>query len=265
MQKQGFKSIPVVILCGGKGTRMKEETEYRPKPLVEVGGRPILWHIMKAYAHHGHNKFILALGYKGGMIKEYFLNHRALANDFTFSLAKNSLEFHVGEKDDFQITFADTGMESLTGGRLLAVKKYIKGDEFMVTYGDGVSDIDINKLLAFHKKQRTVATITGVHPHSKYGMVKVDKKTNRVVHFDQKPRMEEYVSGGFIVFNKKIFDYLENGPMELAFPKLIKEKQLSIYCYNGFWKAVDTYQELEELNRIWNESRPWAIWENHKP
>jgi glucose-1-phosphate cytidylyltransferase len=262
MQKQSKKVIPVVILCGGKGTRMKEETEYRPKPLVEVGGRPVLWHIMKTYSHYGYNDFILALGYKGGMIKNYFLNHKALANDFTLAVAKNETKFHGGDKDDFKITFADTGLESLTGARLLKIKKYLKGDTFMVTYGDGVSDIDIEQLLAFHKKQGTIATITGVHPHSKYGMVKVDKKTSRVIHFDQKPRMEEYVSGGFIVFNKGIFDYLSDGPMEQAFPKLIKVKQLSMYCYDGFWRAVDTYQELEELNRIWEAEKPWAIWES---
>ena len=255
------ESIPVVILCGGKGTRMKEETEYRPKPLVEVGGRPVLWHIMKHYAYFGHDHFVLALGYKGGMIKDYFLNHRALANDFTFSLAKNSLEFHSGEKDDFRITFADTGLESLTGARLLQIKKYIKGDTFMVTYGDGVSDLDINDLIKFHRKKNVIATITGVHPHSKYGMVKIGKN-GLVTNFDQKPRMEEYVSGGFMIFNKKIFDYLESGPMELAFPKLIKEKQLAIYCHDGFWKAVDTYQELEELNRVWAGGRPWAVWES---
>ncbi len=242
---------------------MKEETEYRPKPLVEVGGRPVLWHIMKTYSHYGFNDFILALGYKGGMIKNYFLNHKALANDFTLAVAKGETKFHGGEADDFRITFADTGLESLTGARLRAIKRYVKGDTFMVTYGDGVSDIDIGKLLKFHKRQGTIATVTGVHPHSKYGMVKVSAKTGLVSHFDQKPRMEEYVSGGFMVFDKKIFDYLGEGPMEQAFPKLIKEKQLSMYCYDGFWKAVDTYQELEELNRIWNADKPWAVWEEN--
>lgn len=255
------KSIPVVILCGGKGTRMKEETEYRPKPLVEVGGRPVLWHIMKAYAHHGYNKFVLALGYKGGMIKEYFLNHRALANDFTLTLAKQDLDFHGGAHDDFAITFADTGVESLTGARLLKIKKYLKGDIFMVTYGDGVSNIDIGKLIKFHEKQGTIATITGVHPNSKYGLVRIDERSRLATSFAQKPLLTDYVNGGFMVFNKKIFDYLDEGPIERAFEKLIKHKQLSLYKHDGFWKSVDTYFELEELNKLWAEGRPWATWE----
>lgn len=253
--------MKTVILCGGKGTRMKEETEFKPKPLVEIGGRPILWHIMKIYAQHGFNDFILALGYKGNMIKDYFLNHKIFTNDFTYHHSSNEIKFHDPVADDFKITFVDTGQESFTGERLLGVKKYIPENEFMVTYGDGVGDINIGKLTNFHKNQGTAATITGVHPYSKYGLVSVDKENKLVTGFHQKPLMHDYVSSGFMVFNPKIFDYLDKGPLENAFPKLIQDRQLSLYIHDGFWRGMDTYHDLEELNRLWSETKPWAIWE----
>lgn len=234
--------MKTVILCGGIGTRMKEETEYKPKPMVLVGGKPILWHIMKIYAHYGFNEFILALGYKGEMIK-------------------NGIGKHIRKGDDFKIIFAETGQESLTGERLLRVKEHIREDEFMVTYGDGVSTIDVNNLVDFHHKQGTVATISGTHPRSKYGVIKVDTEKALVSHFNQKPIMTDYINGGFMVFNQKVFDYLDNNPLENVFHKLMPEKQLSVYVHDDFWMAIDTYNELKELNEIWDKRKPWAVWE----
>jgi NDP-sugar pyrophosphorylase family protein len=170
--------MKVVILCGGEGTRMREETEFKPKPLVEVGGKPILWHIMKIYAHYGYNDFIVALGYKGNMIKEYFLNWRTFVNDFTLETKGHELKFHKNGHDDFKITFVDTGLKSLTGERVRRLKDYITDDEFMLTYGDGVGDVNIPELLEFHHKQNTIGTITGVNPAARYGMIEIDELTD---------------------------------------------------------------------------------------
>lgn len=255
------KNIPTVIFCGGMGSRMKEETEFKPKPMVLVGGKPILWHIMKGYAHYGYNDFILALGYKGDMIKDYFLNQSAFLNDLTIETSTNKVQFHGSKGDDFRITFVNTGLESLTGERLLKVKKYVTGDKFMVTYGDGVSDLNINNLVRFNKDQGTLGTITGVHPHSKYGLVRMDKQSNLVEKFDQKPMMYDYVNGGFMVLDKKSFDYFDESTMENGLIKMASERQLSAYKHEGFWKPMDTYREVEEMNKLWNEGRPWAVWE----
>lgn len=242
---------------------MKEETEYRPKPLVEIGGRPILWHIMKIYAHYGFNEFVVALGYKGEMIKNYFLNSRAHAGDFTFNTGQNTIELHHGQKDNFIITFADTGLESMTGERIQHLSPYLKDDDFMITYGDGVADIDIASLVAFHRKQGTVGTITGARPHSKYGFVKIDADRNLVTDFHEKPLMQDnYVNSGFMVFNRKMFDYLDNEMLETnTLPRMARDHMLSLYPHKGFWKAMDTYKEVEDLNRIWERERPWKIWD----
>lgn len=237
--------MKTIILCGGYGTRLKEETEFKPKPMVKVGDKPILWHIMKIYSQHGFNEFVLALGYKGEMIRKYF------------SAAENHNECGC-----FKVTFAETGLSSLTGERLLRAKKYIDGDEFMVTYGDGVSDIDLNKLVDFHRKQGTLGTITGVHPYSKYGLIKIDQGKKIVTGFDQKPLLHDYVSGGFMIFKKEAFDYFDKGQMEDGLKRLVKDGQLSIFEHEGFWKAMDTYREKEELDKLWQGERPWVIWKN---
>ena len=230
----------VIILCGGVGTRMKEETEFKPKPMVKVGEKPLLWHIMKIYSYYGFNDFVIALGYKGDMIKEYFSNN----ND-----------------DNFNITMVDTGQESLTGERVRRLKEYIKDDIFMLTYGDGVANININELLEFHKKQNTLATITGVHPHHKYGLVKVDGN-NLVEEFYQKPTLPDVVNGGFMVLSKKVFDYIKKDSMiEDVFFPLIQKKQLSVYQHNDFWFAIDTYKEYEDLNKMWQNNPQWKIWQ----
>lgn len=242
---------------------MKEETEYRPKPLVEIGGRPILWHIMKIYAHYGFNEFVVALGYKGEMIKNYFLNSRAHAGDFTFHTNDGAIQLHDAKKDDFIITFVDTGPDSMTGERIRRVSSYIKGEDFMITYGDGVADIDIQNLVHFHRAQGTIGTITGARPHSKYGFLKVDANRNLITDFHEKPLLQDsYVNSGFMVFNRSMFDYLDDEMLETnTLPHLAREHALSMYSHKGFWKAMDTYKEVEDLNRVWEAEKPWKVWD----
>ena len=257
--------MKVIILCGGAGTRLKEETEYKPKPMVLVGGKPIIWHIMKIYAHYGFNEFILALGYKADYIKDFFLNQKAFTSDFTLETKKHNTKFFLEnrqEVDNFKITFVDTGVETQPGERILRCQKYIPKKEkyFMVTYGDGVTDLNIKKVLAFHKKQKTIGTITGVHPRSKFGLVKMDAH-NYVKSFIEKPVLSDYVNGGFMVFDHRFFNYLEEGKTEHpALVKLVQKHQLSLYNHEGFWMAIDTYKELDDLNHLWARSKPWKIW-----
>lgn len=258
--------MKTIILCGGIGTRLKEETEFKPKPMVYVGDKPIIWHIMKIYSHYGYNEFVLALGYKAEYIKDFFLNQKAFTTDFTLKTRNHRTRFYLGnrkEVDDFEITFVDTGLETLIGERILRCQKYIpkRNKYFMVTYGDGVTDLNIKKLIRFHKKQGTIGTITGVHPYSKYGLVKVTG-SNLVKKFVEKPLLADWVNGGFMVFDRRAFDYFKPGEMEHpALQRLAKKKQLSLYQYNGFWYALDTYKELEKLNKLWSLSNPpWKVW-----
>ncbi len=257
------KSIPVVIFCGGQGTRMKEETEFRPKPMVSVGGMPILLHIMKIYSYYGFNNFIIALGYKGDYIKNYFIEEEYLAHDFTINTktGKKVLYRKTGERnDDFNITFVDTGLETLTAERLIKVKSYIKSDTFMATYGDGVGSVSIDKLLDFHKSKNIIGTLTGVHPKSKWGLVISDKE-NIVKKFEQKPQLNQYVNGGFMVFNKKIFDFIKpNEMIEVGLNRLIDKSQLGVFIHDGYWSAMDTYQDVEEMNNQWNNDPKWKVW-----
>ncbi|MGD9129860.1 MAG: sugar phosphate nucleotidyltransferase [Candidatus Woesebacteria bacterium] len=258
--------MKTIILCGGTGTRLKEETEFKPKPMVYVGSKPILWHIMKIYAHYGFNEFILALGYKADYIKDFFLNQKAFTSDFILNTKTYRKKFYLEnrrEVDDFKITFVDTGLETLPGERILRCQKYIpKRDKyFMVTYGDGVTDLNIRELVKFHKKQKTIGTITGVHPRTKYGLVYTGKN-NFVKKFKEKPVLSDWVNGGFMVFNKKAFEFFRPGEIEHpALVRLAKKQQLSLFQHQGFWFAVDTYKELEDLNRIWNKNRAsWKMW-----
>ena len=257
--------MKVLILCGGVGTRLKEETEFKPKPMVYVGNKPIIWHIMKHFAYYGHNDFILALGYKADYIKDFFLNQKAFTTDFTLDTTTHDAKYYLknrSEIDDFRITFVDTGLESLIGERILRCKEYLSEEEnFILTYGDGVSNIDINKLIRFHKKQKTIGTVTGVHPRTKYGLLKINKK-NLLENIQEKPVLSDWVSGGYMVFSKKFFSYLHKNEMEIAaLKKLARKKQLSIYKHSGFWFAVDTYKELEDLNNIWKTGiAPWKVW-----
>lgn len=252
---------PVVILCGGKGTRLKEETEFRPKPLVPIGGKPILWHIMKIYAHYGYRRFVLALGYKGEAIKEYFLLRKWLDSDFLLGLQRDErVALSSGNGDDFEIVFADTGEDTLTGERIAMLERYLPGPRFLMTYGDGVADISIPELMSFHERQGTVATLTGVHPSSKYGLVRVGDD-QRILAFEQKPRLHDYVNGGFMVFERQIFRHLQKGEMiEDALMRLVADRQVSLYTHEGFWHCMDTYKDYEDLNVLWRNDPRWKIW-----
>ena len=260
--------MKVIILCGGTGTRLKEETQYKPKPMVYVGKKPIIWHIMKIYAEYGFNEFILALGYKADYIKDFFLNQKAFTSDFTLNTKTHKTKFYLENNensDRFTITFVDTGLETQPGERILRCKKYIPKSEryFMVTYGDGVTDLNIKELFAFHKKQKsTVGTITAVHPRTIFGLVHINEK-NLVTSFREKPVLSEWVNGGYMVFDHRIFDYLNSGETEHpALVRLAKENKLSVFKHDGFWFAVDTYKELEDLNKLWKlKDPPWKVWE----
>lgn len=242
---------------------MKEETEFRPKPMVKIANHPILWHIMKIYSHYGFNEFIIALGYKGDYIKDYFLNEEFFLHDLTIDTKTGKKKiFRKSRKkhDDFKITFVDTGLETLTGERLLRVKKYITADKFMVTYGDGVGDVDIKALVKYHAEKDTIGVITGVHPKSKWGLI-ISDKDSLIKKFQQKPRLNQYVNGGFMIFKKDFLKYLRPKEMiEVAFERLIKEKQLSVYTHDGYWSAMDTYQDIEELNKQWKKDPKWKVW-----
>lgn len=257
--------MKTIILCGGIGYRLKEETEFKPKPMVLIGGKPILWHIMKIYSHYGYNEFIIALGYKGDYIKDYFLNQKYFQYDFTLSTKTGYVRLHRersdGKIDDFKITFVDTGLETLPGERILRVKDYIpEGEDFMVTYGDGVGDINIAKLTAFHKNAKTIGTIAGVYPVSKYGIMSKDDQ-GVVLDFVEKPQSRDWTNGGFMVFKYNFFDYLRPGELEHpALKRLIAKRQLSLYIHKGFWRSMDTYSDVEKLNEYWRTDPKWKIW-----
>lgn len=260
--------MKVVILCGGKGTRLREETEFRPKPMVPIGNRPILWHIMKTYAHHGHREFILCLGYKGEMIKEYFRNYLWNTCDITLMLGKMaSVQCHDGhDEEDWSVTLADTGEDSMTAYRLNRIRRYIpKGEPFLLTYGDGLSDIDINASIAAHESSGKACTISAVHPAGRFGSLRMDDDGN--IHtFNEKLQFEEaYVNGGYMVCDYRLFDYLTDDPKIMFERKpmddLVRDGQLNAYRHEGFWQPMDTYQEAQHLNKIWAEGEaPWKVW-----
>jgi len=260
--------MKVVILCGGMGTRLREETEFRPKPLVEIGGKPILWHIMKIYSSFGFNDFLLCLGYKGESIKEYFLNFDILNSDFTIELGSGlkNIEVHGSRgRENWKITFVDTGLHTMTGSRLKKIEQFIDTDNFMLTYGDGVSDVDIPKLAAFHQSHKKIATVTGVKPLARFGVLSISD--NRVVEFSEKPQTKEgYINGGFFILKKDVFSYLgkdeacvfEAEPME----HLAADGELMVYCHNGFWHCMDTVRDRDMLEKEWRRDKPaWKIWE----
>jgi len=257
--------MKTVILSGGIGYRLKEETEFKPKPMVNIGGKPMLWHIMKIYAHYGFNDFIIALGYKGDYIKQYFLNQNSLLHDFTLHTRSGFTKVHKKDSiksDHFKITFVDTGENTLPGERILRLKKYIpqKDKYFMVTYGDGVSDINIKDLVNFHKKQKTIGTITGVHPRSKYGLIKIGKDS-KAESFVEKPVLKDRTNGGFMIFNREAFKYFNPEEYEHdALKRLVDKRQLSIFSHDGFWHSMDTYSDVESLNKLWKEDPRWKVW-----
>ena len=259
--------MKVVILCGGLGTRLREETEFRPKPMVDVGGRPILWHIMKTYAHFGFHEFVLCLGYRGHVIKEYFLNYEAMNNDFTIALGnRHSIRPHgEHQEQDFQVTLVDTGPETMTGGRVKRVQRYVADDLFMVTYGDGLININIHELLEFHRSHGKLATVTAVHPLQRFGVLEIGG-SSQVESFVEKPQTESWINAGYFVFQRGVFDYLggddcimEREPLA----RLAAEGQLMAFRHDGFFFAMDTYRDFEALNRMWQSGNtPWKVWKS---
>lgn len=259
--------MKIVILCGGLGTRLREETEYRPKALVEIGGRPMLWHIMKTYCHHGFRDFVLCLGYRGYMIKEYFANYRILNEDFTITLGSApNISFLDGDSgENMNVTMVNTGLDTMTGARVKRVEHLIDDDTFMLTYADGLSDLNFAELLRFHRSHGRLATVTAARPTSRFGSLRIGKD-GRVEKFIEKPQEGGWVSAGYFVLNRPALDYissddpncvLEREPLE----KLARDGQLVAYQHDGFFFAMDTYREYLELNRLWESGRaPWKLW-----
>ena len=255
---------PVVILAGGLGTRLREETEYRPKPMVKVGHQPILWHIMKLYAHHGFKNFIVCLGYRGEMIRDYFASYQLHTGDVLVDVSAKSSTPIRGHADDvdWKVILADTGKDTMTGGRIARIKEYVGTDEFFVTYGDGVADVNIPSLLETHRRAGTIATLSGVQPSSRFGELTIEG--DLVTDFREKLPRDEWINGGFFVFRREIFDYLDGDDTILEqkpLRTLAKERQLSVYKHPGFWQCMDTYRESELLNGLWASGKaPWKVW-----
>jgi glucose-1-phosphate cytidylyltransferase len=256
--------LQTVILAGGLGTRLREETEYRPKPMVEVGGKPIIWHIMKNLSQQGIRDFVLCLGYKGDLIKDYFINYESRANDVTVSLLSKeiTIDHETNHEEDWQVTLANTGLHTMTGGRIKRIMKYTKQERFMCTYGDGLADIDLKKLIKFHDNHGKIATITAVRPNSRFGSIEISENDS-VLKFSEKPRSENWVSGGFFIFEPEIFEYLnddsilETDPLE----NLAQDNQLMAFKHHGFWQPMDTFRESLELNELWEKGNaPWRNW-----
>jgi glucose-1-phosphate cytidylyltransferase len=257
--------MKTIILCGGQGTRLREETEFKPKPMVSIGNMPILMHIMMTYAHYGHKDFVLCLGYKSEMIKNYFLNLRGFTNDFSLDLSSQEIKYlNRSNNFDFKITFVETGVDTPSGDRIKMATKYIEDDDFMITYGDGVSNIDINKLINYHREQTNkhniLATISAVRPSSKYGKILFNEH-NIVEQFSEKPVLDDYINGGFMVFNKEALNYINDGDMlEDSLIRKTQNQKLGLYKHDGFWHSMDTYKDVVDLNNLWNKSKPWAVW-----
>ncbi len=258
-------AMQVVLLAGGLGTRLREETEFRPKPMVEIGGKPILWHIMKSFAHFGLREFVVCIGYRGEVIKDYFLNYEARTNDFTVHLGSgHRVEYHDRHNEsDWRVTVADTGAETMTGGRVKRVQRFVEGERVIVTYGDGLADVDIHALVRFHESHGRLATVTTIRPLSRFGVMDLEPD-GTVLQFREKPLTDEYVNAGFFVFEPQVFDYLdeecilEQAPLEA----LAREGQLVAYRHEGFWQPMDTYREYTMLNELWSSGQaPWKVWE----
>ena len=256
--------MKAVILAGGLGTRLREETEFKPKPMVEVGERPILWHIMKNLSSQGIKEFVICLGYKGEVIKDFFLNHAENTHDISAALgSQDSVIFHhESALEDWTVTLANTGAETMTGGRIHRIKRYVENETFLCTYGDGLADINLRELTHFHETHGEIATVTAVRPTNRFGSLEIDSN-NIVTAFSEKPKSDKWVSGGFFIFEPKVFDYihqnsvLEKEPVE----KIALEGQLHAYKHHGFWQPMDTYREAQDLNGIWESGNaPWKNW-----
>jgi glucose-1-phosphate cytidylyltransferase len=256
--------MKVVILAGGFGTRLSEETELRPKPMVEIGSKPILWHIMKIYSSHGFNEFVILLGYKGYTIKEFFSNYFLHQSDVTFDLSSNSMKVHQNQSEPWKVTLLETGLHTMTGGRIKKAKEHIGDNDFMLTYGDGVSNVDIKSLVNFHKQHNKAITMTAVQPDGRYGALDVDENS-LISSFEEKPKGDGlWINGGFFVCSSKVLDYIDSDDtifeME-PLSALAKNSQLMAYKHNGFWKSMDTLRDKKVLNELWNSrNAPWKNW-----
>jgi glucose-1-phosphate cytidylyltransferase len=257
-------NMKTIILAGGLGTRLAEESQIRPKPMVEIGGRPILWHIMKIYSAFGLNEFIICCGYKGYIIKEYFANYFLHTSDVTFDLTNNDIKIHQNNAEPWKVTLVDTGESSMTGGRIKRIKDYLGNEDFCMTYGDGVGNIDIKALIEFHKTQRTLATVTATQPPGRFGAMDINKE-GKVTQFKEKPQGDNtWINGGFFVLSPKVLDLIENDqtvfekyPME----ELSRRNQLSAYLHNGFWQPMDTLRDKNYLEDLWQSGKaPWKTW-----
>ena len=267
--KDKDKDIPVVILCGGMGTRIRDVNENIPKPMIPIGGRPILWHIMKIYSHYGFNNFILCLGYKSEIIKEFFLNYYAMVNDVTVDLSKpNGYEYHHHKDiESWKVTLVDTGINTMTGSRVARIDRFLNNhDKFMLTYGDGVADVDIMKLTQYHESHGKLVTVTGVHPTSRFGEMAVEYN-GFVTSFAEKPQVSEgRINGGFLVMSRKFISKYLNNDVNLVLEQqpltqCAKDGELMSYNHDGYWQPMDTNREFEILNNLWSSSKaPWKIW-----
>lgn len=257
--------MKVVIFAGGKGTRISEESHLKPKPMIEVGGKPILWHILKMYQSFGHNEFIICCGYKGYVIKEYFYHYFLHNSDLTIDLSNNNLEIHNSNSEPIKVTLVDTGLETMTAGRLKRIEQYVKGERFMLTYGDGVADIDMHKQLAFHEAKGVTCTMTIVQPGSRFGMIALDDN-NIVREFAEKPKEDgTWINGGFFICEPETFDFLPNDADDIMWERhpleaLTKAGQLAAYRHHGFWKCMDTLRDNLDLNTMWEENPKWKTW-----
>lgn len=258
--------MKIIILCGGKGTRLRGQTEYKPKPMVEVGNHPILWHIMKTYSHYGFNEFILCLGYKSEVIKQYFLNYRWLNSSFTIDIGNGEITpIEDRPQEPWRVTLADTGQETMTGARVKKVESLVEDDLFMLTYGDGVCNVDINQLLQFHQAHGKIGTVTAVAPVSRYGELAIDG--DQVTSFQEKPKEQKpSINGGYFVFKRDFFDYLSDDPdciLERSpLEKLTEDGELKVYQHKGFWQCMDTPRDHQYLNELWSTNQAdWRVWD----
>ena len=255
--------MKVVILAGGLGTRLAEETEVRPKPMVEIGGFPILWHILKIYSHFGFDEFFIALGYKGEIIKRYFYDYQSLSGNLSINFAEGKIDVRDRDCEDWKIHLIDTGQNTMTGGRIKRLKDHLKDETFMVTYGDGVCNVDVRKLLEFHRSHGKLATVTAVHPPARFGELLI--KDDLTAGFSEKPQTHEgWINGGFLVFESAILDYLsgDESSLELeVLERLAEENQLVAYKHQGFWQCMDTLRDKRQLETLWNDGNPpWKVW-----
>lgn len=259
--------MKVVLLAGGFGTRLSEETDIRPKPMIEIGGKPILWHIMKTYSHYGFNEFVILLGYKGYYIKEYFANYFLHQSNVTIDLANNKMEIHNNSSEPWKVTLLDTGLDSMTGGRVKKAQTFIGNEAFMLTYGDGVADINIAELVKFHKSHGKLLTMTSAQPDGRFGALEIDKN-NQVKEFKEKPKGDgSWINAGYFVCEPKVFDYILDGDSTVfeqePLKKLAKDGEIFTYKHHDFWMPMDTLRDKIKLNEMWQDkSSPWKVWDN---